>query len=241
MKPLDGAVALVTGASRGIGAATAIELARLGAHLILTARTQGGLEETDDTIRALGGTATLLPMDLTKGAEIDLIGPSIHSRFGRLDVLVHNAGVLGTLTPISHITDKDWNNAVSVNATASLRVIRTTAPLLKLAPAGRAVFVTSRLADETRAFWGTYAATKAVLQQLALTWAAESETIALRVNCFDPGPTATRMRAEAMPGEDPKTLPTAAGAARKLVALCLPGETRNGAIVRARDTAEAAV
>ena len=159
MKPLESAIALVTGASRGIGAATAIELARLGAHVILTARTQGGLEETDDAIRALGGSATLLPLDLTAGAQIDLIGPTIHSRFGRLDVLVHNAGVLGTLTPISHITDKDWNNALAVNATASLRVIRTTAPLLALAPAGRAVFVTSRIATETRAYWGTYAAT----------------------------------------------------------------------------------
>jgi len=235
MKPLESAIALVTGASRGIGAATAIELARLGAHVILTARTQGGLEETDDAIRALGGSATLLPLDLTAGAQIDLIGPTIHSRFGRLDVLVHNAGVLGTLTPISHITDKDWNNALAVNATASLRVIRTTAPLLALAPAGRAVFVTSRIATETRAYWGTYAATKAVLHQLALTWAAECETTALRVNLFDPGPTATRMRAQAMPGEDPKTLPQPAAVAAKLAQLCLPSESRNGALVHARD------
>ena len=234
MKPLENSIALVTGASRGIGAATAIELARLGAHVLLTARTPGGLEETDDAIRALGGSATLLPLDLTAGAQIDLIGPTIHSRFGRLDVLVHNAGVLGTLTPISHITDKDWHNALAVNATATLRVIRTTAPLLGLAPAGRAVFVTSHLAHEPRAYWGTYAATKAVLQQLALTWAAECETTPLRVNVFDPGATATRMRAQAMPGEDPKTLPQPPEVAGKLARLCLPEERRNGAIIQAR-------
>ena len=232
-KPLAGSIALVTGASRGIGAATAIALASAGAHLILTARTVGGLEETDDAIRAAGGTATLLPLDLEDGAQIDLIGPTIHSRFGRLDVLVQNAGVLGVLTPISHITDKAWSNAIAVNATATLRIIRTTAPLLSQAPAGRAVFVTSHQATAPRAYWGTYAATKAVLQQLALTWAAECEDSNLRVNLFDPGPTATRMRADAMPGEDPKTLPTTAAAAAGLVPLCWPSELRNGCLVRA--------
>jgi NAD(P)-dependent dehydrogenase (short-subunit alcohol dehydrogenase family) len=235
VKPLQDQIALVTGASRGIGAATAIKLARLGAHVILTARTQGGLEETDNAIRAVGGTATLLPLDLTDGAAVDLIGPTIYARFKRLDILVHNAGELGVLTPISHIQNKDWDQALAVNATATLKLIRTTAPLLSTAPGGRAVFVTTHLASETRAYWGTYAATKAALQQLALTWAAECETLALRVNLFDPGATATRMRANAMPGEDPKTLPQPADVAVKLVALCLPTERRNGVVVSGRD------
>jgi len=234
MKPLENSVALVTGASRGIGAAAAVELARLGAHVVITARTVGGLEETDDAIRALGGTATLLPLDLTEGKEIDLIGPTIHARFGRLDVLVHNAGVLGLLTPVSHITDKDWNNAIAVNATATLRLMRTTAPLLIYGPAGRAVFVTSRLATEARAYWGTYAATKAVLHQLALTWAAENQETRLNINLFDPGATATRMRADAMPGEDPKTLPKPCEIATKLAPLCLPSETRSGCLIEAQ-------
>lgn len=235
MKPLEGAIALVTGASRGIGAASAVALARLGAHLVITARTQGGLEETDDAIRAVGGTATLLPLDLTDGKQIDLIGPSIHQRFGKLDVLVHAAGVLGVITPLSHIQDKDWERAIQVNATATLRLIRTTHPLLNVAPAGRAVLVTSRIAHQARAYWGTYGATKAVLNQLGLTWAAENESNRLRVNLFDPGATRTRMRAEAMPGEDPQTLQTADQAAQKLVPLCLPSETRTGELVRAQN------
>ena len=234
-KPLQDQIALVTGASRGIGAATAIALAELGAHVVLTARTQGGLEETDDAIRALGGAATLLPLDLTQGEQIDLIGPSIHARFQRLDILVHCAGELGVLTPLSHIQNKDWEQALAVNATATLKLIRTTAPLLTQAPAGRAVIVTSRLAREPRAFWGTYAASKAALQQLALCWALESESLPLRINLFDPGATATRMRAEAMPGEDPKTLPSPQSVAARLVPLCLPSETRNGVVVCARE------
>jgi NAD(P)-dependent dehydrogenase (short-subunit alcohol dehydrogenase family) len=231
---LAGQIALITGASRGIGAATAVELARHGAHLVITARTQGGLEETDDAIRAAGGTATLLPLDLAEGEQIDAIGPSLYDRFGRLDILVHNAGALGRLTPVPHILPADWSDVIAVNAAATWRLIRTCAPILLAAPAGRAVFVTSRIVAEPHAYWGAYGATKAALEHLALTWAAETQTSRLRVNLFDPGATATNMRAAAMPGEDPKTLPQPTDIAPRLAALCLPSETRHGHVVRAR-------
>jgi NAD(P)-dependent dehydrogenase (short-subunit alcohol dehydrogenase family) len=233
MTPLDGRVALVTGASRGIGAATAVELARLGAHVVLLARTQGALEEVDDTIRAGGGSATLLPIDLRKPDTLDPVGPSLAARFGRLDILVHCAGVLGKLTPVSHITAKDFDEAVAVNFTAAYRLIRTCAPVLTASDAGRAVFVTSHLARNARAYWGTYASTKAGMEILARSWADEVQETRLRVNIFDPGRTATRMRAMAYPGEDPRTLPDPASRAADLVALCLPSETRHGEIVKA--------
>ena len=235
MKPLDGQIALVTGASRGIGAAAAIELARLGAHLIITARTQGGLEETDDAIREAGGTATLLPLDLHNGDELDAIGPSLLERFGRLDILVHNAGALGRLTPVPHILPSDWADVIAVNASATWRLIRTCGPLLLINEAGaRAVFVTSRIVAQPHAYWGAYGATKAALEHLALTWAAETRTTKLRVNLFDPGVTATKLRAAAMPGENPKTLRQPSEIAPALAALCLPTETRHGEIVRAQ-------
>jgi len=228
---LDGAVALVTGASRGIGAAVAIELARLGAHVVITARTQGGLEETDDAIRAVGGEATLLPLDLKDGEQIDAIGPTLLQRFGRLDALVHNAGALGCLTPVSHIVPKDWAEVVGVNLSASWRLIRTSEPLLRVAPAGRAVFVTESRAREPRAYWGAMGATKAGMEHLVLTWAQEVATTALRVNLFDPGPVATRMRLRAFPGEDRGGLPGPEDVAPALAALCLPAEQRNGELV----------
>jgi NAD(P)-dependent dehydrogenase (short-subunit alcohol dehydrogenase family) len=228
---LTGAVALVTGASRGIGAATAVELARLGAHVVITARTQGGLEETDDTIRAVGGSATLLPLDFAEGAQVDAIGPSIHQRFGRLDVLVHNAGTLGRLTPVAHILPDDWSAALAVNFAAAWHLIRTCDPLLRHAASGRAVFVTDQRARAPKAYWGTYGATKAGMEHLALTWAAEVRTTRLRVNLFDPGPTATRLRANAMPGEDRATLPTPQDIASRLAALCLPEEHRHGELI----------
>jgi NAD(P)-dependent dehydrogenase (short-subunit alcohol dehydrogenase family) len=230
---LNGAVALVTGASRGIGAATAIELARLGAHVVISARTQGGLEETDDAIRALGGTATLLPLDLAEGEQVDAIGPSIHQRFGRLDVLVHNAAALGRLTPAAHILLDDWSAALAVNLNATWHLIRTCDPLLRNADAGRAVFVTDARARAPKAYWGTYGATKAAMEHLVLTWADELRLTRLRANLFDPGPTATRLRANAMPGEDPATLRRPEDIAPKLVTLCLPGERRHGALVAA--------
>ena len=235
MSSLTGSIALVTGASRGIGAATAVELARLGAHVVITARTQGGLEETDDAIRAVGGSATLLPLDLAEGGQIDAIGPSVYQRFGRLDVLVHGAGALGRLTPVAHILPNDWADALAVNLTASWHLIRTCDPLLRNAAAGRAVFVTDLRAREPKAYWGTYGATKAGMDHLVLTWADEVKTTRLRVNLFDPGPTATRLRAQAMPGEDQTTLRRPVDIVPALVALCLPDEQRHGATVRPRD------
>jgi NAD(P)-dependent dehydrogenase (short-subunit alcohol dehydrogenase family) len=234
--PLDGAIALVTGASRGIGAALAVELARLGAHLVITGRTQGGLEETDDAIRALGGQATLLPLDLREGAQIDAIGPSIYQRFGRLDALVHNAGALGRLTPVAHILPDDWNDVVAVNLAATWRLIRTCDPLLRQAPAGRAVFLTDEHARTPLAYWGAIGATKAGMENLVLTWAQELRITRVKANLFDPGPVATRLRANAFPGEDRANLPTPEQVAPALAALCLPSEERSGALVRFKET-----
>ncbi len=232
-KPLQGAVALVTGASRGIGAATAIALAGLGAHLVITARTPGGLEETDDAIRAAGGTATLLPLDLKDGEKLDVLGASIYQRFGRLDVLVHNAASLGKLTPAGHIAADDWNEVVAVNLTAAWRLIRGCDRFLRLAPAGRAVFVTDVVASAPVAYFGALGATKAGMENLVLTWAAETRTSTLRVNLFDPGIVASRMRSAAFPGENPASLPGPDTVAGALAALCLPRETRHGARVAA--------
>jgi NAD(P)-dependent dehydrogenase (short-subunit alcohol dehydrogenase family) len=232
MKPLDGRVALVTGASRGIGQALAVELARMGAQLVLIARTQGGLEETDDAIRAVGGKpATLLPLDLQKDADkqLDLVGPSIMQRFGRLDILVHNAGSLGKLTPVAHIEPRDWAETMAVNLTASWRLIRTCDPPLRASDAGRAVFVTTGRVVRPRAYWGMYGASKAGMEHLVLTWAQEVDNTPLRVNLADPGVVATKMRALAMPGEDPASIPAPADIAPGIAALCLPAETRNGA------------
>jgi NAD(P)-dependent dehydrogenase (short-subunit alcohol dehydrogenase family) len=231
-KPLASRVALVTGASRGIGAATALALAGLGAHVVLTARTQGGLEETDDSVRAAGGTSTLLPLDLKDGDQIDAIGPTLVQRFGRLDILVHNAGALGKLTPVGHILPKDLAECVAVNFTAAYRLIRSCGPVLQASDAGRAVFVTSSVATQPHAFWGAYAATKAGMEVLVRIWADETDKSALRINLFDPGRTATRMRAMAFPGEDPNTLPSPAGVALRLVPLCLPSEVRHGQTIR---------
>ena len=227
---LHGRVALVTGASRGIGAAAAIELGRLGAHVVLTARTQGGLEETDDAIHAAGGTATLLPMDLRESENVDKIGPSIYTRFDRLDILVHAAGALGKLTPVSHMLDGDWAEAMTVNLAAAWRLIRSCAPVLAASDAGRAVFVTDARARAPSAYWGMYGASKAGMEHLVLTWAAEVRTTAMRVNLFDPGVVASRLRGNAMPGEDPSKLATAGSVAPGLAALCLPGEVRHGVI-----------
>jgi NAD(P)-dependent dehydrogenase (short-subunit alcohol dehydrogenase family) len=232
MPSLPGKVAIVTGASRGIGAAAAIELARLGARVVITARTQGGLEETDDAIRALGGEATILPLDLREGPQVDAIGPSLYQRFGRLDILVHNAGALGRLTPVAHILPDDWADVVGVNLSATWRLIRTCDPLLRQSPSGRAVFVTESRAREPRAYWGAMGATKAGMDHLVLTWAQEIATTPLRVNLFDPGPTATKMRANAFPGEDRTALPPPESVAPALAALCLPTEPRNGELIR---------
>jgi NAD(P)-dependent dehydrogenase (short-subunit alcohol dehydrogenase family) len=232
--PLAGAVALVTGASRGIGAAVAIELARLGAHCVLTARTQGGLEATDDAIRTLGGAATLLPLDLLRdGEKLDMLGPSIAQRFGRLDIVVHAAGVLAKLTPVAHIMPQDWQEAVAVNLAATWRLIRTVDPPLRAAPAGRAVFLTDPVVETPRAYWGLYGFGKAGQAHLARSWAAEVTNTPLRVNLAEPArPVATKLRAMAMPGEEQAQLLSPAAVASDIAALCLPTETRQGATVQ---------
>lgn len=230
-QPLKDRVALVTGASRGIGAALAVELARLGAHPVLIARTQGGLEETDDAIRAATGrSATLLVLDLQKDAEkqLDFVGPSIVERFGRLDVLVHNAGVLGKMTPVAHIEPRDWAEVVAVNLSAAWRLIRSCDPPLRLSDAGRAVFLTTGRVVRPRAYWGMYGATKAGMEHLVQTWAQEVVKTPLRVNLVDPGVVATKMRMMAMPGEDQTKLAQPADVAPRIAALCLPAETRHG-------------
>lgn len=237
--PLQDRVALVTGASRGIGAALAVELSRLGAHCVLIARTQGGLEETDDAIRqATGRNATLLPMDLQKQEkDLDMVGPSIVERFGRLDILVHNAGALTKLTPVAHIEPRDWNEVVATNLTAAWRLIRTCDPPLRASDAGRAVFVTTGRVLRPKSYWGMYGATKAGMEHLVQTWAQEVAMTPLRVNLADPDIVATRMRATAFPGEDPATIAQPADIAPALAALCLPAETRHGARVDLSPTA----
>ena len=230
-RPLSGSVALVTGASRGLGAATAVALARLGAHVVLTARTQGGLEETDDAVAAAGGTASLLPLDLAEADSVDALGPSIFTRFGRLDILVHAAGTLGRLTPLPHILPREWDDAVAVNFAAVWRLARSCDRLLRAAPSGRAVFVTAARARAPKAYWGLYGATKAGMEHLALSWADETGPSNLRINLFDPGPMATRLRHDAYPGETQERLPKPASVAPYLAALCLPAETRSGALI----------
>ena len=229
---LSGKIAVVTGASRGIGAAVAIELARRGAHVVITARTQGGLEETDDAIRAVGGTATLLPLDLRDAAALDTLGPSLLERFGRLDILVSSAGSLGTLTPAPHILPVDWDQVVAVNLSATWRLIRTCGPLLIAGEAGRAAFVTDGIVQRPIAYWGAYGATKAGLHHLVQSWAEETRTFRVRVNLVDPGPVATSLRRAAFPGEDQSVLPQPADIAPGIADLCDPGEIRHGALVR---------
>ncbi|MGI4876057.1 MAG: SDR family NAD(P)-dependent oxidoreductase [Janthinobacterium lividum] len=200
-------MALVTGASRGIGAATAEALARAGAHVVLTARTEAGLVEVDDRIHAAGGTATIAPFDLKDVEAIDRLAAALFERWGKLDVLVLNAGTLGSLTPVPHIDPKEFDTVVALNLTAGYRLIRAFDPLLRAAGAGRLISLTSAVAATPRAYWGSYAATKAALDTLVLTYGDEiRNTSAVRVAIVDPGRTRTAMRARAFPGEDPATL-----------------------------------
>jgi NAD(P)-dependent dehydrogenase (short-subunit alcohol dehydrogenase family) len=226
--PLAGRIALITGASRGIGYATALALAKAGAHLVAVARTVGGLEELDDAIRGLGGAATLVPLDLRDYAGIDRLALALHERFKRLDVLVGNAGILGPLSPLGHVEAAAWEEVMAVNVTANWRLIRAMDPLLQRSDAGRVVFLTSGVAALALAYWGPHAASKAALEVLARTYAAETATTPVRVNVFAPGPIRTRMRAQAMPGEDPMTLETPDKAAEKIVELCLPSAQESG-------------
>jgi len=205
--PLKDHIALVTGASRGIGRAAALALAQAGAHVVAVARTQGALEALDDEIRALTGQpATLVPMDIGEPDGLDQLGLAIHERFGRLDVLVHAAAMLGPMTPVCHVDPKQWDRTVAVNLTASFRLIRSMEPLLRASERPRAIFLTSGRAVRPKAFWGPYGATKAALENLVRTWADELEQTKLRAVLLDPNVMRTRMRAEAMPGEDPASL-----------------------------------
>ena len=201
-------IALVTGASRGIGRAAAKALAGAGAHVVAVARTQGALEELDDEIRAAGGVRpTLVPTDITEGANLDQLGYSLHQRHGRLDVLVHAAAILGPLTPVSHIEPAHWDRVILANATATYRLIRAAERLLKESDQGRAIFLTTSVARQPRAFWGPYGASKAAMEAIVRSWADEIEHTKVRAVLLSPGAMRTKMRAEAMPGEDPMTLP----------------------------------
>ncbi|MGV6871313.1 SDR family NAD(P)-dependent oxidoreductase [Pseudochelatococcus sp. B33] len=229
-RSLTDRVVLVTGASRGIGRAAALALARAGAHVIALARTTGALEELDDAVREAGGSATLVPVDIKDYDALDRLGGAIFERWGRLDGLLANAGVLGTMTPLAHHEPKRWDEVIAVNVTANWRLIRSLDPLLRASDAGRAVFVTSGAAHKFRAFWGSYAVSKAALEALALTYASETQTTPVRVSLVNPGPLRTRMRATAMPGEDPLTLRTPEELAPHLVRLLSPSWTTTGAI-----------
>jgi NAD(P)-dependent dehydrogenase (short-subunit alcohol dehydrogenase family) len=226
--PLADRIALVTGASRGIGYATARALAKAGAHIIAVARTQGGLEELDDDIRKDGGNATLVPLNLTDFDGIARLGAALHERHGKIDILIGNAGVAGPSSPLGHIEMKPWNDVLAVNVSANFQLIRCMEPLLKKSDAGRAVFITSGAANKASAYLGPYAASKAALETLARVWANETASTPLRVNLFNPGPIRTRMRAAVFPGEDPMTLDTPEQAAELIVPMCLPSWNETG-------------
>jgi NAD(P)-dependent dehydrogenase (short-subunit alcohol dehydrogenase family) len=233
-KPLSDRIALVTGASRGIGHATALALAKAGAHVIAVARTQGGLEELYDAITEIGGSATGVPLDLKDYDGIDRLGATLKERYGKLDVLVANAGLLGALSPLGHVEPKVWDDVMAVNVTANYRLIRSLDPLLQKSDAGRAVFLTSGAAWVAMAYWGPYSVSKAAVELMARIYAAETASTNLRVNIFNPGPIRTRMRASAMPGEDPMTLDVPENVAEKIVDLCLPSYTETGALYNYR-------
>ncbi len=223
-------LALVTGASRGIGRAVALAFAREGAHLVLVARTAGALEELDDEIRELGGTSTLVPIDLTDGEKVDVLGPSLYERWKKLDIFVANAGILGPLSPLTHITTEAWQEVLDVNLTANWRLLRSLDPLLRAADAGRAIFVSSGASAANAAYWGPYSVSKAALEALVKTYAHEMESTNVRANLINPGPIRTGMRAKAFPGEDPDSLPTPDDIAPMFVELAQAGFTANGKV-----------
>jgi NAD(P)-dependent dehydrogenase (short-subunit alcohol dehydrogenase family) len=227
-QPLAGSIALVTGASRGIGRATALTLARAGAHIVAIARTTGALEEIDDAARASGGSATLVPLDMRDYAGIYRLASALNERYQRLDVLVGNAGVVGQRSPLDHIDPQNWDEVIAVNVTANWHLIRAMDALLKRSVAGRVVLITSGAATHARAYSGAYSVSKAALNVLARIYAAETDSTVIRVNVFNPGPTRTRMRAQVMPGEDPMTLPTPEAVAAKILPLCLPSCRETG-------------
>ena len=230
-RPLNDRVALVTGATRGIGRAVALDLARAGAHIVALGRTQGALEELDDAIRPMSGPATLVPCDVKDGDALDRLGAAIHDRWGRLDVFVGNAGLLGPITPLGHVDPRQWEDVMAVNVTANWRLIRSLDPLLRASGAGRVVFISSGVAHraDVRPYWGPYAVSKAATDMLMRTYAAETATTSsVKVMAVNPGPLRTRMRATAMPGEDPMTLKTPEELSPEIVKLCLPSSMETG-------------
>lgn len=236
---LTNRIALVTGASRGIGYQIARHMAAAGAHVIAVARTVGGLEDLDDEIKAEHartgkGEATLVPLDLTDMPAIDRLGAAINDRWGKLDILVANAGILGTISPLGHVEAKVFDKVMTLNVTATWRLIRSVDPLMRKSDAGRAIILTSNAAHSARAFWGPYSASKAAVETLARSWADETRNFALRVNAADPGATRTAMRAQAMPGEDPNSLPQPAEIARRILPMAAPDLTRTGLIYQAK-------
>jgi NAD(P)-dependent dehydrogenase (short-subunit alcohol dehydrogenase family) len=224
----DGKVALVTGASRGIGRAIAKALALQGAHVIALARTKGGLEELDDELKALGANISLVRLDLREGAQIDNLGPTLYERWQRLDIFVGNAGILGPLSPLGHISEADWTQTLNINVTANWRLLRTLDPVLRLSPAGRVLFMTSNAAQNCRAYWGPYSVSKAALEALAKTYAHEVQSTAVRVNLLNPGRIRTRMRAKAYPGEDENTVPPPEAAVPLALSALTEETTANG-------------
>jgi NAD(P)-dependent dehydrogenase (short-subunit alcohol dehydrogenase family) len=232
---LSGKIALVTGASRGIGYFTALELAKAGAHVVACARTVGGLEELDDAIQKVGGSATLVPFDLADMGAIDGLGGAIFERWGKLDILVANAGILGTISPIGHVEAKTFEKVMTINVTATWRLIRSVDPLLQKSDAGRALILSSGAAHKCRPFWGPYSASKAAVEALARTWAGETNRLPLRIVSVDPGGTRTAMRAKAFPGEDPDTLPHPSEVARELVKLTGPDMRETGKLYIVRE------
>ncbi len=239
-RPLADRIALVTGASRGIGRSAALALAEAGAHVVALARTTGALEELDDAIRQAGGVATLLPLDLLDAEKVDALGPTLFQRWGRLDILVGNAAELGPLSPLGHVKDTDWNRVLTLNLTTNWRLIRTLDPLLRRSDAGRAIFVTSAAARKCLAYWGPYAVSKAGLETLVKTYAAEVARTPVRANLLDPGPVRTRMRAKAFPGENPNTLPDPKELGPLFVKMAAPNFTANGEIIFFQSSQETA-
>ena len=229
-KPLTDRIALVTGASRGIGAALALELAQAGAHVVAVARTVGGLEELDDKIKAAGGSATLVPLDMKDTDGIARLAAALKERYGRLDVLVGNAGLLITPSPVGHIEPKQWDNMMAINVAANWHLIRACDEILQASDAGRAVFLTSALSWIARPYFAAYAASKAALDALVRTYAAECASTKVRVNLFSPGQTRTRMMSVAFPGIDPESLPSAEDVVKAIVPLCLPSCSETGKV-----------
>jgi len=232
---LAGKIALITGASRGIGAAVAERLAREGAHLVLAGRTVGGLEETDDRVRAAGGSATLVPFDLRDFLKIDELAAALYERYGRLDILIGSAAEFGTFSPLGHIDPALWGEVVDLNLTANWRLIRAMDPLLRAAEHGRALFVTSAIARDALPYYGPYAVSKAGLETMVRIYAGEVARTRVRANLIDPGPLRTRLRARIFPGEDPATLAPPESIADAFLELLLPECTRNGEIVSAAE------